>query len=208
MSVITVLSGDIVASSSYTAAQLNNVIAALKSHFTEWQQHCDLRWQVYRGDAFQAYVSEPGQGLALALSVRARLATLTPQCQATQSLAVGQAELLRESPGESQGPVFEQSGRQLESQENGSLQLALTHPELSTLSAWQLAVMLFDKLTGDLSQRQAEILLAWLQAPELSQQALADKLGTSRQNVHLHFKRMNMDAIVTTLNQFQEYPWR
>lgn len=113
-----VLTGDVIGSSRLPESERARLVDELHETFEYVRGvgslESTLAFEVFRGDSWQLYVSEPSEGLHVALAFRAQFRALTNN-DTRLSLAVGAVSSLDlERVSRSDGPAFTASGRGLD----------------------------------------------------------------------------------------------
>ena len=119
-----VLTGDVIGSSSLKGEESDRLVEMLHETFDRARAPIDREssedwpvetaFEVFRGDSWQLYVSDPSLGLCVALAFRAWFRVLSG-ADTRMALAVGPARQLNLiQVGHSQGPAFEDSGHRLD----------------------------------------------------------------------------------------------
>lgn len=175
MSLFAVITGDLVKSSNYQAADYERLLYLLDQCLRSLSPV--PHYNIYRGDAFQLLLTEPGQAVRAALLLRLNL--IAEAADARLCIAIGPADNLRADIKTATGPVFTLSGTGLDqlAQQRWSLYCSDGSQPLDLLLRFA------DKLLMQLTARQAQVLLLYLLANDQSHQALATELNTSRANI-------------------------
>ena len=175
MSLFAVITGDLVKSSNYQAADYERLLYLLDQSLRSLSPA--PYYNIYRGDAFQLLLTEPGHAVRAALLLRLNL--IAEAADARLCIAIGPVDNLRADIKTATGPVFTLSGTGLDqlAQQRWSLYCADGSQPLDLLLRFA------DKLLMQLTARQAQVLLLYLLANDQSHQALATELNTSRANI-------------------------
>lgn len=176
-----VLTGDIVNSSAIAAQDYEQLLYTLQCTLqlvlTPWQGKFDI----YRGDSFQAVFADPAAAIRGALVLRLALRTSTPAFDARQCIGIGQVSLLRADVRSSMGEAFVLSGSGLDRMK-GSFLTIRSH-DAAQQERLELITRLMDAHLSHLSPAQSEVLLHYLLAEDKSHQAVAVAAGKNRSNV-------------------------
>lgn len=172
-----VLTGDLIHSTRSTPAQVDDTMALIEVAARKFSE--ETRFHRYRGDGWQVYVGNAGQGLGAMVYIAARL-TLDEGLDSRMALGIGEAQgLTADSLASAGGGAFVASGRALDAMKGGQ-RMAVAGAALDPLHHALIAYL--DAQVQSWSPQQAEA-VAWSLTPglDLSQQALAALLGISRQ---------------------------
>ena len=185
MQKITVLTGDIVASSALNQQQLDRAMETLDlatRSLSDWSKgNCDMLTGFARrgGDGWQSVLGDPSLDLRAALFYRASLMAAGPfqtrVAVATDHGALGTAE--RIDPNHGYGPAFTRSGRLLEKLPRNILM------KCDNGGARDAAFVLADFISREWTQAQATAMALALAPTRRTQKDMADHLGISRQAV-------------------------
>ncbi|MBY6185687.1 hypothetical protein KUV89_03410 [Marinobacter hydrocarbonoclasticus] len=204
MPLATVLTGDIVDSQSLSPELQRRCLDTLR----QMLNHCSTQFgalgEFYRGDAFQVYVDPPQHGLRIALLMRLALraiATDTAPIDARIAVGLGPAEAPSGAIATARGEAFVASGRQLDEMKAERLAIA-SHSD--TLQLFLPVVFAYlDDTISNLNTNAATAVLLKLMNPELTHQALAEKMGTGRTSYTRFLNRAGFQRINDTLTLFE-----
>lgn len=195
---IGVITGDLVGSSSLTKTEFKQVLALLEQRMQGFKQGITAEWEFYRGDSFQLVLRQPQHAGRAAVLLACDL--IAAGHQATISIGVGTYRTLEERPSLSQGQAFELSGRGLDESARGELTFQSSLQHLN--DTLELNTRFVSFLLNGLTRKQAQVLGLYIDMNCTEHQALADKLGTSRQNVSSHLKRSGAGLIAAYIDLF------
>lgn len=193
---IAVLTGDIVRSTKMTESQYQKVIQLLREQISILKDTGGAQGQQYRGDEFQVQFSRPEEALKQTILLKLQLVispVLHEPVSCTLSLAYGKHSVMDASPGGSTGPVYITSGRQLDSSPREAL--LVTFSEQFEDPTLQLLTTCISHQLNKLTHSQAELLYLYIDTNFTEHQKLADKLGTSRQNISNRLSSMGAHLI-------------
>lgn len=191
---LVVLTGDLVASSRMTPAELDAAMQSLSAASADAMRIWGLghhRFTRFRGDGWQCLAPHPRQALRTVLLLQARLRCLGPKFSTRIAIGIGPGRLpLPAGVGlaEASGLAFELSGRGLDAL-GATARLSVDWAASSLPEEegpdWIRAVFfLCDEISRRWTARQAETIAASLGAEERpSQQALAHRFGVSQQTI-------------------------
>lgn len=177
-----VLTADIVHS---TQLQPDDLKALLE---TEEELLAGTRFEFYRGDSFQAYLSNAAAALRLVLQLRTAARRLNQQygeglidVRCAVGLAAGDPP--PEPVGTASGPAFLLSGRSFDALVNGAC-LAIVSEHAEANLSLDLVARFADHLLRQLTGRQAAVIFELL--GDRSQQEVARVLGKSPATISQH----------------------
>lgn len=195
---IAVITGDLVGSSTLTKNEFKQVLALLEQRLQSFKKGFAAEWEFYRGDSFQVVLKQPQHAARAAVLLASEL--IAAGHQATISMGVGAYRTLEDRPSLSQGQAFELSGRGLDESARGELTFQSGHQNLNDTLGLSTRFVSF--LLNGLTRKQAQVLGLYVDMNCAEHQALADKLGTSRQNVSSHLKRSGASLIEDYIGLF------
>ena len=193
---IAVLTADLVDSTHMSSSTYHNVIQQLNSYLSLIASEHKGTGELYRGDAFQIQFTDPFAAIKTTLLIKLGLYTAEYTDQpvlCTMSLAYGQATDLANTPNISSGPVFVASGRQLDEATSGQFSLCLP-PSKQDSKAALLSAFINHHL-NKLTKSQAQLLYLYIESDFAEHKKIADKLGTSRQNISNRLSSMGATLI-------------
>lgn len=166
-----VLTGDIVDSTKLLPTQearlLELLALFLKEHVYEF----------YRGDSFQAYITEPSQALQLALALRALAIDVTGQEESEVradiriAIGIGKVNLPIGALGSAKGEAFLLSGRELDQLQQTERRLAITCEEPVANIGFEVMADYLDAIYRGMTGKQANVIVELLRG--VTQQQLA-----------------------------------
>lgn len=200
-----VITGDIIRSQTLDKESQAAALAALE-HTLNWcQKHYGVRGELYRGDAFQVLVDQPQYSLLVALLLRLALRTLrsgSDPIDARIAIAIAPAEQEPKRVATGRGEAFVLSGRQLESMSEQRLAFSSPSPALQLF----LPVLFryLDTHISGLNHNAATALQLKLLNPELTHDALAERMGVGRTSYTRFINRAGIDTLLDTLAMFEK----
>ncbi|MGX5914011.1 MarR family transcriptional regulator [Aliidiomarina sp. Khilg15.8] len=195
---IAVITGDLVSSSALTKNEYESLLELLEQRLRNLKGMPAPEWEFYRGDSFQIVVTRPQHAAKIAVLIAGDL--IHAGHKATLSIGVGDYRSLHERPSLSQGQAFELSGRGLDSSARGELTFHSDIP--AHADALALTTRFVSFLLNGLTRKQAEVLCLYIDMDCAEHQLLAERLGTTRQNVSSHLKRAGASLIEDYLALF------
>lgn len=205
-----VLTGDLIKSSSLSAAELGqarDLVVATFRDVTAWDAEEIVvgEAEFFRGDSWQAALSQPQFALRATLLLRARL---RHQALTDTRVALGLGsveELDAQRISLSSGEAFLLSGGALDVlSKQVDLAAALPQAADPTLAAWLPVVLrLCGALVGGWTSRQAEIVSLAIHPQKPTQQQIADQLQVSRPTVTIALEAAHWATLEDTLETFE-----
>jgi len=198
-----VLTGDIVKSRAIAAEDYDQLFYTLQQTLQKLTLHQQGKFDIYRGDAFQAIFAKPAAAIRAALVLRLALRTATPAFDARQCIGIGSITVLRPDVRSSMGEAFVLSGTGLDSMKAGHLLVRSHHA--AQQERLELVTRLMDAHLSHLSPAQSEVLLHYLLAEDKSHQAVAAAAGKNRSNVTRLLNASGYHLVVDYLAYCQRY---
>ena len=196
MADVAVLTGDIVRSSALGGAELDAVFADLAcgAAAVEALQGFPPRLTRFRGDGWQM-VCAPGRALRCALLMRAAVRRGGKGRDTRLSLAIGPVDPLPVTLGGASGAAFVASGRGLETLRGRHRMVVDGAPALA------VAIPLADAIASGWTPAQAAVVFEMLRQPGRTQEAIAEKLGHSQQDIQKKATAAGFWAIEAAISQ-------
>lgn len=201
-----VLTGDLVKSRDFDPRTINRAITTLETAATDFGQARDFdpRFTRFRGDGWQAYLSNPACVLDFTLYLSARLAAQR-DLPATR-ISVGLGRVDSPPPGDlsgASGEAFFVSGDHLETMpKNRRMVIAGTG-----IGPWQAAVFeLVEWISGTWTANQAEAVALALLTHD-THANLAARLSITRQAYEARLSGAGYAALGEALEAFQTYDY-
>jgi len=193
---IAVLTGDIVNSTQLSSDEYAKTIAYLKELMSSSEQQYHSKGTIYRGDEFQIQYPNPVHALTATLLIKLGLQSTSftrKPILCTCSLAYGKAERYGNFPNTSSGPVYINSGRNLEKTSRGELSLQIGDKN----SDLQLLTNVVNHQLNRLTKTQAQLLYQYIESDFAEHKTLAKITKTSRQlnGIGAHLVRDYIAAI-------------
>lgn len=176
-----VLTGDIVKSRDIETSDYDKLLYTLDRTFKALAEESDLKFDIYRGDSFQAIFSEPSEALKAAIIIRLALRTSTPPFDARQSIGIGKISSLRQDVRSSIGEAFTLSGTGLDEIKGKNISIRTNNNELQ--ERLELVTSFVDAHISSLPPAQSEVLMHYLISRDKSHNAIALASGKGRSNV-------------------------
>ncbi|KEP68568.1 hypothetical protein DL1_09910 [Thioclava dalianensis] len=201
MSLTCVLTGDLVASSRLTGADLANALERIEHAFTTLRP-AGAQWLFARnrGDGWQIAMDTPPLQARLALLIRAELRSLGAEYETRIAIAQGRATIPESGDLNSAlGPAFTASGQLLDTLEGPRI----AHAERGALGA---ALRLLDHLSEGWTPAQARAMAPMLHPDPPTQTAAARAIGITRQSLAQALGGAAHDAIIEALAMIEAIP--
>lgn len=196
-----VITGDVVRSQDLSSSAYQEALATLNKILSTLADCDEKRFGLFRGDSFQLMTDDISQALYKATCIRLALKAGETSVDVRQSIAIA---LIKDPSAEvrtATGEAFIRSGRNLDALKSGRLVFDSMDDDwnlrLEVLLKW------FDLHLSGLTQTQAQVLLAYLQSPDLKHQQLADKIGKSRVNTTQILNAAQHKLVMQTLEYFE-----
>lgn len=209
MSIVAVITGDIVHSSKMDRKQRDYLLSQLKIIFRDLEKHCQAA-DIYRGDSFQMLLSRAEEALRVAMILRAGLRKLpkrhenqTDYTDARISVGVGEVNYRGQSLGTTDGTAFRLSGRGLdEMKRRDRLKISTLWPHIN--EEMEVSCALSEAIVGRWTHAQASIIYSYLRSQK-TQQELAEEFGITQGAVSQRLSESgNIEAINKFIKRFEK----
>ena len=209
---IAVITADLVNSSNYSEALLDEVIKDLNSEFKKLQQEYaeeEVDFKIYRGDSFQGVISKFQDSLKIALQLKSLINKVklknqkpaSPLADVKIAIGIGSFDYKGDSLAESNGQAFQFSGRTLDEMKNESRKIRLKTPLESLNSEFEASFLLLDAVMERWSQASAEVVYYLLKGKKETE--IAEILSISQSAVNQRKKACGWEAISILLKRFE-----
>ncbi|WP_417807027.1 MarR family transcriptional regulator [Thioclava sp.] len=199
MSQISVLTGDLVASSRLSSHALDGALDAVKQASADLSPAIGAtRFARNRGDGWQIALGMPRFQARLPLMIRAHLRALGPQLSTRIAIAQGAGSLpAGDDLNAAHGPVFTASGQLLDTLEG---------PRIAYAGGGALgaALRLFDHISQGWTQAQARAMVPMLRLDPPTQTAAAAEIAITRQSLAQALQGAGYEAILEALQMIEE----
>ena len=211
---IAVLTGDLVQSRKYNSVEIIEVIALLKKMFDALNQYLffenTAKFEIYRGDSFQAIIPQVEKSLLAAIIIRAGLRSYVPvknhkiksvnyaYTDARIAIGIGEVSYMSHKVVESQGTAFVKSGRLLDQLKKENERLGIDTNREDINKEFYVESKLADALISRWTPVTAETVYYYL-LYQKTQAGLADLLKISQPAVH---KRLVHYGNIKSINAF------
>ena len=152
------------------------------------------QWEIFRGDSFQAEVTNPLDALTIAIRIKAAIKSIK-NVDVRMAIGIGDKTHSARKISESNGSAFVFSGEKFESLKKEKQNLAI-HSQWETFDQemdlyLRLSLIVMDNWTTN----AAETVKIALESPGKSQKQLGKKLGIKQNAVSTRLKRAAYDEI-------------
>ncbi|MBZ9729642.1 SatD family protein [Salegentibacter sp. JZCK2] len=209
---IAVITADLVDSSNYSEALLDEILKNLNSEFEKLQQEYaedEVDFKIYRGDSFQGVISRFQDSLQIALRIKSLINKVKLKDQKPAStladvkiaIGIGTFDYKGDSMAESNGQAFQFSGRTLDEMKNDSRKIRLKTPLDSLNAEFGASLFLLDAVMEKWSQASAEVVYYLLKG--MKETEIAEILKISQSAVNQRKKACGWEAISILLKRFE-----
>ncbi|MEP3480679.1 MAG: SatD family protein [Fuerstiella sp.] len=211
-SVYAVLTGDLIDSTDLDTTsreEARKLVLSSVTKLDDWSKKKVVRGkpEIFRGDQWQALLTQPKFAFRAALYVRSKL--IATGCDTRVSIAIGAVDRIsRTSISRSDGDAFVRSGHGLDSMKTDS-ELAISLPDnMEESGRWLSAIA---ELSGAIligwKRRQAEAVSFAIDPQDFNQQEIGKRLKTTHQSVSKTLKAARWDALEVAIKSFEGFDW-
>ena len=224
MDINAVITGDLVKSRRIHEGDIDTVISSLKDTFNDINNHLlsnKGKFEIFRGDSFQALLPQPELALLASIIIRAKLRTFEPSFRfagkrktekpiqyaysdARISIGVGKVGNKSNSISESHGEAFEKSGHAFDKMEKENERLTIVTPWEMVNKELEVECSLADAIINRWTSSTAEALYHHFLFDK-NQIELAKQFDISQPAAH---KRLvvygNANSINSFINRYKE----
>lgn len=193
---IAVITGDLVKSAEVSTGIWMPVL----KNFLNRQGKSPKDWEIFRGDSFQ-FSCKPQEAFQKYLLLKSKIKQ-QPQLDVRISIGIGKIDFLGEKISESNGTAFVRSGRTFDQMKEKEY-LAITTGTNEKDITLNLLARFASTIMDNWSPTGAEIVEAFLENPQWSQQQIADKLNINQSAVSQSRKRAQFDLIMDLNDYFR-----
>jgi|TARA_R110002020_G_scaffold199778_2_gene401482 hypothetical protein len=220
-----VISGDIISSSSLTAQDKSELEKQLAKLLADLKLHFNVFGRVLKGDYIECVVPETGRALQLCLAMKSFVKTIPISAETLKAhkhraklfkeygirLAIGYGPLERYQPekGIVDGEAIYLSGRTINTKSTHDKERIVIKNTLFFASKdeamnkkWTAMLELLDVLFTKATQRQCEVV--YLKLLGHNEEAISKKLGIDQSVVNRHSTNVGWNAIETAVTYFHE----
>lgn len=201
-SLVAVISGDIVDSTSFSSSEFEEVLACIKKtqSYIKIENSVNSH-SIERGDEFQSVVHDFENALRYTLLYRLGIKALGKKFDCRISFSIAPQGDLREFVSESMGKAFTLSGRGLKAMKNE--RLVFHSDNHAHIEQFSLLIKYLDRQITELTSRQCEVMLPLLKKSDsISFVELAEELQVSNATVSKSLKAAGWTLIEELIYHF------
>ena len=210
--VYAVLTGDLIDSTDLDTTsreEARKLVLSSVGKLDDWSKKNVVRGkpEIFRGDQWQALLSQPKFAFRAALYVRAKL--IATGCDTRVSIAIGTVDRIsRTSISRSDGDAFVRSGHGLDEMKTDS-ELAISLPDnMKGSGRWLSAIAeLSGAILSGWKKGQAEVVSLAIDPENFNQSEIGKRLKTTQQLVSKALKATRWDALEVAINSFEGFDW-
>lgn len=208
---VAVLTADLINSTSYEKALLQEVIKVLKAEFEAISKQQDALFTIFRGDSFQGIIKHPEDALHIALRLKAAVLKVenatkkksnVPVADVRIAIGIGEADYNEKAITESNGEAFHFSGRTLDAMKAENRKLSLKTGNENIDNEFKVSLKFLDSLTDKWSIASAEVVYYLLKG--MKEQQIADLLERSQAAINLRKKAAGWEEVQLLLQRFNQ----
>jgi len=210
MSIKAVLTGDIINSSLLKEGEYRSIIKQLEQELVHLREIGEIsNYEIYRGDAFQAYLNNAGIGLNTTFKIRTAINSIAPKVERRGQQPVYNVRLglgigpMRTEPENmrTKEPPFVLSGQALEEISGSGLTIAVKTEDHFTNQEFQTELYLLEYIQQKWTPTSAGIIYKKLQGA--TEQEIADELGVSQSAVNQHSSQAYWNGIKKLMERYK-----
>lgn len=160
-------------------------------------------WQVYRGDSFQVEVRDPARAFLTAIRIKATIKSIK-NLDVRMAIGIGDKKYSSRSVVESDGSAFINSGEKFESLRKNKQTLAIR----TNWPDFDREMNIFFRLASipmnDWTSNSAELIKILANKPNLTQKALARRLGVTQPSISERHNRAHFDEVMELEELYRE----
>ena len=199
-----VITGDIVGFSRLSAESRDFSLSSVESAFESIQRihkEIEVRHVIYRGDSFQAVISNPNIALTVAVMIRSTLKAFNNHLDARIAIGLGTiAYRHRKTISEWDGEAFRRSGPVLDAMK-GNRRLQITSPWEDVDAELRVELALLDLIIRKWSRPQAEAICLQLQGH--TQEHMAKELGISQPAIQQRLRSAGASPLTDMIQRYR-----
>lgn len=204
MSLISVLTGDIVNSQTIDAQNYDTMLYTLQQTLAHIKSQYNVIYEVFRGDSFQATFKQPIPSMRSAILLKTKLLSVSNSKQPWDiriAIGIGQYDDMRFQSGTSTGEAYLLSGKGLESIKNNDIGIYCKNPSFN--QHMNLATQFLNHLLDGLTAKQAEAIAAYIQSNFSDHSQVTQLIGGSRSNTSKLLRRSGATLIRDYILKFE-----
>jgi len=160
-------------------------------------------WQIYRGDSFQVEVKDPSKAFLSALRIKATVKTIK-NLDVRMAIGIGEKRFESKNIAESDGEAFVRSGEKFETLKKEKQTLAIKTPWPDFDQEMNICFRLASILMDNWTKNSAELIQILISHQNLTQKALAKRLGISQPSVSERYNRSHYGEILALEGLYRE----
>jgi hypothetical protein len=203
-----VITGDLVDSTAITD-DYHNILYAMADDIKQYQLK-DFQFDLYRGDSFQALISDPDKALLISIIIRAGLrrysngSSIEDAWDARVSLGIGKIMSDNNSKlGQLRGEAFVRSGRALDIMKKEGARLKITTGEEQIDKEFDSTCPLADHIISRWTTSQAEAIYLYL-LKNITQTEIGKALQQTQRVISKRLESSNLESMTNFFNRFKE----
>ena len=204
---ISVLTGDIIDSSSYSTNMLDTTLNTINNEFDQLKDQYSATFKLFKGDSFQGVVAQPENALKVSLFLKTVINKIpnankgSNMLDVRMAIGVGNIALKRASILESNGEAFQYSGRTLDNMKGDYPRLLLKTSDENINNEFNVHFSFLDSVTSKWSRESAEVVYYLLR--NYKEREIAAQLGITQSAVNQRKKAANWDSISMLLKRYE-----
>lgn len=195
-----VITGDLIGFSTKSRKAKEVIISEIQN-ILETLSDQDAKYEMYRGDSIQGVLPEK-DALRHMLYIKSAVNAIDTKekIDIRLSVGIGEIEYMKESIGQSEGPAFHISGRNLDNMKYQTLSMASQDESFNVL--WHTMLALAEEIIGDWTTASAKVVNRLLLNE--TETTISGVLGISQPAVNKHKKQAGWYAIEKMLNFYNQ----
>lgn len=196
MIIAAVITADIVNSTRLGRMESQQLTRRLRSVLAPY------KFEFYRGDSFQVYISEPEKALDILLRLRTMARIINADCDIRASIGIGRIKSRFRKLSTAAGEAFMLSGRAFDELSKTESRLVMQSYRLPLTSSLKIMAYFIDYLFKYLTPKQSEVLSVLLAGH--TQQEAAKKLKKSQSTINKHAQTAGWNELAELSKEFRE----
>lgn len=199
--IYSVLTGDIVNSSSLSVEERKLLLSTLKDAGKLFADETLPAYKILRGDSFQGIIATPEKALEMAVLIRLLVKMkFEKHVDARVAIGLGEVSVLTDNIDECDGEAFRNSGQLLEQKSHHYLLFRSSWEEVN--HELEVHCRMLDLLIKGWTQQQSEAV--WERINGLNQTETAEKLGISQASVNKRLQLSHWDDFQLIIKRYQQ----
>ncbi|MBI9033928.1 MAG: hypothetical protein JEZ03_05600 [Bacteroidales bacterium] len=216
MSTSAVITGDLVKSRKISDSDWDITLNTIKEAFKEIKNlhlHEEDRFEIYRGDSFQAIIADPAKALRMAILIRAKIKGIKfersetkshslSSCDARISIGIGEISKRSNKVIESTGEAFYNSGPEMDLMKKNNERLRIKSPWESINDEFVVSLQLADAIVTKWPNVQAQLSYDYL-LEKRTQKDLAEKYNKTQTAISKNFRTSSVKKIEQLILRYE-----